>query len=175
MKTSPPTHLTPKAFKAWRERLGLTQQQLAAAFGYSSPRQVGNYERGVAAIPPIVALAMVGLDKAPVPKAAAAANDGTSASDALAQLAGLLDDSALVKDGDLSPLAAYLAKIDGWGLFWEDEEQQGRLEIQRDDSRAVFVDDEAAIAHVRQRAAAGSKLHRLALAIHQNGTVEIRG
>jgi transcriptional regulator with XRE-family HTH domain len=48
-------------FTEWRERLGLTQGQVATAFGRGR-RQIIKYELGDAPVPRIVALAMVALE-----------------------------------------------------------------------------------------------------------------
>lgn len=53
------------------------------------------------------------------------------------------------------------AEREGWALF----ECDGTLEIQRDDEMAVFVDDDAALAHVQRLADAGSALHSAALGL----------
>lgn len=83
----------------------------------------------------------------------------------LFEAANLLDDAELIEDGvRLSPFAAHLTYIEGWDLFWNEEQQ--RLEIQADIELNILPDDAAALEYVRRRAAEGSKLHRLALAIH---------
>jgi transcriptional regulator with XRE-family HTH domain len=51
-------------FWEWRERLGLTQAQVAAALGRER-RQIIKYELGDAPVPRIVALAMVALEDHP--------------------------------------------------------------------------------------------------------------
>lgn len=77
-----------------------------------------------------------------------------------------LADHQLVKHGDLTPLASHIAQYEGWSLFnAEDDAYPG--EIQRLDDSAKFADDEAAIRHVTQTAEGGSKLHRLAMALHR--------
>lgn len=51
---------------------------------------------------------------------------------------------------------------EGWDLF---ECSRALVLIQRDDDLSVFADDAAAVAHVLERAAAGSSLHRRAMLI----------
>lgn len=55
-----------------------------------------------------------------------------------------------------------ISSREGWSVF---NLEDGRPEIQRDDELDVFKDDDAAVAHVRRCAAAGSDLHRRALAV----------
>lgn len=51
---------------------------------------------------------------------------------------------------------------EGWDLF---ECGSALVQIQRDDDISVFTDDAAAVAHVLERATAGSALHRRAMLI----------
>ncbi|MEA3044605.1 MAG: hypothetical protein QOH47_2443 [Sphingomonadales bacterium] len=57
------------------------------------------------------------------------------------------------------------AAREGWGVFevGGEVDLDGQFEIQRDDEAGTFGDDEAALAHVRERAKQGSGLHRRAL------------
>lgn len=52
--------MTPKQFKDWRKRLGLTQARAADAIGMSAT-QIKNYEAGRAIIPLYVELACAAL------------------------------------------------------------------------------------------------------------------
>ncbi|MBI5121179.1 MAG: helix-turn-helix transcriptional regulator [Rhodospirillales bacterium] len=52
---------TPEAFRAWRKRVGLTQEQLADMFDLSR-RTIGYYEDGSLLVPRVVALAMLGCE-----------------------------------------------------------------------------------------------------------------
>jgi hypothetical protein len=56
---------------------------------------------------------------------------------------------------------ARIGEEEGWGIFLCDDNIEY---IQRDDDAAVFENDDDAIEHVRKRAAAGSRLHQMALA-----------
>jgi DNA-binding XRE family transcriptional regulator len=51
----------PEAFRAWRKKVGLTQDELASLFDLSR-RTIGYYEDGTLLIPHIVALAMKGYE-----------------------------------------------------------------------------------------------------------------
>ena len=51
----------PEAFREWRKRLGMTQEQLATALELGR-RTIGYYEDGTLLIPRVVALAMKGLE-----------------------------------------------------------------------------------------------------------------
>lgn len=147
-------------FRDWRERHNLSQTAAGALLGYTR-RWIGQLDRGEAPIPPVVSLAMRGYEatqRAPVASA-------TLAPKSLASSINLLDDGEIVAEGDLTPLAKHVASLEGWGLFWNEAEE--RLEIERDDTRAIFADDKAAYRHVFTKARAGSKLHRLALELHE--------
>lgn len=69
---------------------------------------------------------------------------------------------------DWGPDDSAAASKEGWDVF----DCGPRLEIERIDDPAdtdpVFEDDDEAIEHVRASAAAGSDLHRRALAIHED-------
>jgi DNA-binding XRE family transcriptional regulator len=52
---------TPEAFRAWRKRVGLTQEQLATLFDLGR-RTIGYYEDGTLLVPRVVALAMKGYE-----------------------------------------------------------------------------------------------------------------
>lgn len=52
--------MTPATLKAWRQRLGMSQQKAAGALGISK-RQYQNYEWGRAAIPRAIELACAAL------------------------------------------------------------------------------------------------------------------
>lgn len=93
---------------------------------------------------------------------------------ALNQLGG----GAIVFDGTLTPVAAEIAALEGWGVFWNEE--RGRQEIQKLDAATVpaagatapaganLDSDALAVQYVAHRASAGSELHRIAIAIHHN-------
>ena len=51
----------PEVFREWRKRIGMTQEQLAAALELGR-RTIGYYEDGTLLIPRVVALAMKGLE-----------------------------------------------------------------------------------------------------------------
>ena len=51
----------PEEFRAWRKRVGLTQDQLAGLFDLSR-RTIGYYEDGTLLVPRVVALAMKGYE-----------------------------------------------------------------------------------------------------------------
>lgn len=51
----------PEAFRAWRKKVGLTQDQLAVLFDISR-RTIGYYEDGTLLVPRVVALAMKGYE-----------------------------------------------------------------------------------------------------------------
>jgi hypothetical protein len=53
------------------------------------------------------------------------------------------------------------AEAEGWGVFLTDR----GFEIQRDDERRLFADDDEAIEHVWTQARVGSEYHQAALDI----------
>jgi hypothetical protein len=59
-----------------------------------------------------------------------------------------------------------IAAAEGWCMMNGDGGEPKMAEIQRDDETRVFIDDDAAIDFVEQRAAAGSPYHRRALVLH---------
>lgn len=61
-----------------------------------------------------------------------------------------------------SPECSRAACHEGWDLF---ECSSALVQIQRDDDLSLFVDDATAVAHVLERATAGSALHRRAMLI----------
>lgn len=82
----------------------------------------------------------------------------------------------LVRDGNFTEFSRMLASLEGWNMF---ESGDRGLEIERDDEADIFASDEAARKFVRERAATddngfskpGSKLHQIALALHQHQKV----
>jgi hypothetical protein len=58
-----------------------------------------------------------------------------------------------------------VCESEGWALF--DVDGSGWCKIERNDEAAIFPDDDAALDHVRARAAGGSALHAQALRIHE--------
>jgi transcriptional regulator with XRE-family HTH domain len=189
---------TPEEFRAWRKRLGLTQEDAAELFGYTRT-WVGMIERGENEMSRVMALAMIGLEAqhnrdaitttpppAPEPPPSSiivelatalagiaveageidvTTNRATSNDivDVLLRAIALLPDDALVRDGDLTPLACDFAAMEGWGVFWDDETE--RQTIQHLDNTEWFKTDAEALEHVKQAAKAGSRLHQIALAI----------
>lgn len=93
----------------------------------------------------------------------------------LFEIADVLDYDRLALNGTFTELGSHLASLEGWNLFNGGAGEMG--EIQRDDEAENFGSDDAAIEWVRSRAtsgATGSKLHQIALAIHQAGKRQAR-
>jgi hypothetical protein len=67
--------------------------------------------------------------------------------------------------GSLRGFSNASAEQEGWGVFLNSDTR--RHEIQRLDEEAVFASDEQALAHVRERAGAGSFPHKAALELVQ--------
>jgi hypothetical protein len=85
----------------------------------------------------------------------------------LLRAANVLDDDDLAGEFALTPLGKNIASIEGWGVFLNTSTDCSEIMYDDDDKRSVFTDDDAAVAYVRETAGT-SKLHRLALAIHNN-------
>lgn len=131
-------------FRAWCQRMELSQTEAAEIFGYSRG-WIGQFDRGTKLIPKVLALAMRGYEADRKPP-------------------NVKHVLVFVHDGCLTQLGEEVAAGEGWGLFWNPDTE--RMEIQRIDNAVTFIDDAAAVSQVRQRAAAGSKLHQLALELH---------
>lgn len=84
----------------------------------------------------------------------------------LTDMLPFLPDHEIASDGGLSWAAHAIARSEGWSVWWN--EDKNIPTIQPDRSQAKFKSDKQALAYVRQRAEAGSRLHRLALAMHES-------
>lgn len=169
-------------FRDWRLRNNLNQAQVAEALDIAK-RTVGGYDRGQDPVPRAIELAMLGYECKPLLTQAADAIAGLLESDSprddtalqaksvLLTLLDHMDDIEIAADGGLGNAAAAIAALEGWGVYWSDK--HWRPYIGRDPTRNVFLDDAKALAHVRRQAKAGSRLHKLALMLHNRKETEV--
>lgn len=84
--------------------------------------------------------------------------------DLLDELAAHVAETEPTADNPFPHAYGLTADLEGWNLFNQGED--GRGEICRDDERNLFASDDAALAHVRKQAEAGSKVHAAALKLY---------